>query len=159
VYSAYDDGVTTDYDRACEVKTSAQVLDAGDGWVLVLGGSVDQAAWHKPIGRHGFAIISVEHLHDTSTDTLAKLYDAQPTGEWRVLAPALDIGPGGLILMHAAGRVGEEDARSHESPGPSFIGDAITFPATAGRYSVDLSEIMVSQEPGEGKATLLRSRL
>lgn len=153
---SYNEGMTTDYDRACDVRASAQVLEAGDGWVLVLGGVVEKAAWYKPAGSAEFAVISVEYMHDTSTDTLANLYNAQPPQEWRVLAPALEIGPGGLMLMHAAGRPGEEDERPNDGPGPSFIGDAITFPATAGRYRVDVSEIMVSGGPSEERAALVR---
>jgi hypothetical protein len=143
----YDGEVATDYDRACDVNESARVLEAGDGWVLVLGGVVQSAAWYPMAGGSDFAVISVEWLPDTGVDALAALYSAQPASKWQEIGLQVRVGDGGLLLMHAAGRLGEDDERRYDAPGPSYIGDAIAFPAAPGRYRVETCEIIDRSDP------------
>jgi hypothetical protein len=153
----YDTDVATDYDRACDVRDSARLLEAGGSWVLVLGGVVEKAAWWPVVDRSVFAVVTVEWLPDTSPAALATLYAAQPLGAWKLVAPEVEVGSGDLVLMHGAGRPGREDERPYDTPGPSHIGKAITFPAAPGRYRIEVCNSRVDEDPGaEGTASFIR---
>jgi len=143
----YDREVATDYDRACDVNEPARVLDAGDGWVLVLGGVVQRAAWYPLVHRSEFAVISVEWLPDIGVAALAALYSEQPASNWQPIGSEVRVGDGGLVLMHAAGCLGEDAEHPYDAPGRSYIGDAIVFPATPGRYGLEACQIIHQSDP------------
>ncbi len=143
----YDREVATDYDRACDVNEPARVLDAGDGWVLVLGGVVQRAAWYPLVHRSEFAVISVEWLPDIGVAALAALYSEQPASNWQPIGSEVRVGDGGLVLMHAAGCLGEDAEHPYDAPGRSYIGDAIVLPATPGRYGLEACQIIHQSDP------------
>ncbi len=143
----YDGEIATDYDRACDVNEPARVLEAGEGWVLVLGGVVQSAAWYPLARGSEFAVISVEWLQDKGLDALAARYSARPPSRWQRVGPPVRVGDGGLVLMHAAGRLGEDDERPYDAPGRSYIGDAIVFPAAPGHYSLEVCQIIDQRDP------------
>lgn len=130
--------VATDYDRACDVNDGAELLDAGPGWVIVLNSEVAGAAW-IPLGDDP-ASVGVVATSGGSDASLSAIYVSRADGRWTILSESLEIGSGGVCLMHAAGipNTEAEFAFDTEAGKPyATIGDAIVYPLPAGRYRVE----------------------
>jgi len=131
--------VATDYDRACEIDDGAALLDAGPGWVIVLNSEVASAAW-IPLGDEPAAAAVVAAIGGSDA-SLSDIYASLANGEWTALTDALEIGPGGVFLMHAAGIPGTETEYpfSEDASGKyAVIGDAIVYPLPPGRYRAEM---------------------
>jgi hypothetical protein len=78
------------------------------------------------------AIIAVGGGADES---LPEMYASIAAGRWALLTDSLQIGPGGVFLMHAAGVPGSEDELAFDTEvntSYATIGQAIVYPFPAG---------------------------
>jgi len=140
--------VATDYDRACDVQGGAALLTAGSGWVIALSTEVAGAGWIPLNGEPlSVALAAVDGGFDGS---LPEIYARLSQGEWTLLTDGLQIGPGGLLLMHAGGNpnsVAEVAFDSNVDMGYAAIGEAITYPCPPGCYRVELIEHVRRRSP------------
>jgi hypothetical protein len=151
--------VATDYDRACDVEHGAALLTAGTGWVIALSSEVAGAGW-VPLSEEpsSVALVAVAGGFDAS---LADIYARLSDGEWTSLTDGLQIGPGGLLLLHAGDIPGSVDEVAFDASvdkGYAAIGEAITYPCPPGSYRVELIKHVQRRSatvPGE-YAVLLR---
>ena len=92
--SRWQSRAATDYDRACDCS-GPTLLSAAEGWVLVLAGAEEAAAW-MPTGPGGDAqlVFAFSRPEDASVEALTALRNAQPADVWRTLAVRVDIGQG-----------------------------------------------------------------
>ena len=157
--------VATDYDRACDIDTGAALLEAGAGWVIAINGEVAEAAL-LPVDDAGptVAVVAVDSwTEDPGPTAVRARYAALAQGTWTTLADALEIGPGGVLLMHAAGTPGAETEYAFDAAAETtraVIGDAIVYPLPPGRYLVEQLEHVrrrTETHPGE-YAVLVRFR-
>jgi hypothetical protein len=129
--------VATDYDRACDVVEGAALLDAGPGWVIVLNSEMAGAAWVPLVGSTSVGLAATGGGSD---DSLATIYAARAEGPWTVLSESLELGEGGVVLMHAAGEPTAEVRLPFDNESQkafATIGTAIVYPLSAGRYRVE----------------------
>ena len=131
--------VASDYDRACDCR-GPEVLHAAGSWALILAGAEDAAAWlPEDTDARISLVFAFARPEDASLDALLALRAAQPPLAWSELADSVEVGPGGLLLMHAADAIGSatEQAFDASATAPTaFIGDAIVVAAPAGRYRI-----------------------
>src|SRR5213080_4194046 len=95
----------TDYDGACDVK-DVELLERAPGWILILGGVVQEAAW-LPIDAQRFLLACVEVLDDSSEPGLRELYRGMEENAWTLVKHDVHVDDGGLVLMHSAGTLAE----------------------------------------------------
>lgn len=149
----------TDYDRACDVADGAALLEAGEGWVIVLQAE-GEAFWLPTAPRDVIAVaIGAESNAPTSAADASALYERFAHEVWTPLGADLPVGEGGLALLHAGGWRGSDREWPHDaSPAAEgasacvHIGDAITYPVPPGRYRAERYEHLqraTSQQPGE----------
>ena len=146
--------VATDYDRACDAADGAQLLDAGDGWVVVLPAEAEAMWLPEPPRGVGAVVFGIETWFDETTpERMQALYASVATAEWKLLGDDVPLGEGGLALMYAGGVRGEDIEYAHDAtresrtgkPDSAFIGigDAIVYPLGPGRYRVESYEHLV----------------
>jgi hypothetical protein len=137
----------TDYDRACDVEEGAALLSAGEGWVIVLNSEIAGAGW-LPLSEapSSAALVAVAGGFDES---LAEIYERLATGQWVILTNELQIGAGGVFLMHAAGVPGLEHEVAYNDANRRYaaIGDAIVYPFPPGTYRAEMSEHVQRRTP------------
>jgi hypothetical protein len=115
-------------------------LASGTGWVIVLNSEVAGAAWMPLEGETNAAVIGTSGGSDRS---LRDMYAHLAGGTWVTLGSAVEVGPGGVFLMHAGGKPGTEtEYPFNADPSPKYaaIGDAIVYPLSPGKYSVESLE-------------------
>jgi hypothetical protein len=142
----FDDEVATDYDRACDVEEPAELLVQDGGWVLILGGVVQRAAWLR-ISDDCFLVVSEDWLPDDSDVALRARYEAMTDYPWFLVKHDVQIGPGGLVLTHAGSTLSDAALSSFdEMPkrGYSVIGDGIRYPVAPGTYRIEAESIKAS---------------
>src|ERR1700741_5024199 len=105
----------TDYDRACDVADPAELLEAGQGWVLVLGGVIQEAAW-LPLAADDFLVVSEDWIPDKGEQTLRKLYADLSDDAPMLIKHELRIDRGGLVLTHAGSTLSDADVHAFDSP-------------------------------------------
>ena len=64
----------TDYDRACDVDDSVEMLNRDSSWILVLGGVVQAATWIR-LSDDLFLVVSEDSMPDSSESTLLAMYE------------------------------------------------------------------------------------
>ena len=143
----------TDYDRACDAPDTATVIAIGDSWGIVLGTAAAQSAqWLPGWQQDAFYVLGIEALYDASQDRLRRLIDAQLPSSWRTLLAAVEVGAGGLLLMHAADRPTEirehsalRDVEPSDAPG-AVIGEGLRFSASPGTYEIAACDVVTPEE-------------
>ena len=151
--------IATDYDRACDVQDGAALLTAGAGWVIALNSEVASAGW-LPLSDEPerATLVAVGGGFDES---LHAIYVRLAVGEWTTLIDGLQIGPGGLLLMHAGDSPSNVDTVAFDTnvdTSYAVIGEAIAHPCSPGSYRAELIEHVQrasATTPGE-YAVLLR---
>jgi hypothetical protein len=145
-------GPATDYDRACDVQEPAAVLHAPPGWVLILQDAAGGAAWLPPLFPGELLLMQFEAAPDEElAEAMLAVLAGQPATAWQTLAQGLDVGPGGMLLLHASGSPTTEVEQQFgviPAAGYAVIGDSIHYPAIPGRY--DLKSCTVPLPVSEG---------
>jgi hypothetical protein len=153
-------GPATDYDRACDVEEPAAVLCAPPSWVLVLREAAGGAAWLPPLFPGELLLMQFEAAPDEdSAQAVLTLLAGQPATAWQTLAEGLDIGPGGMLLFHAAGSPTTEAEQQFgviPDAGYAVIGDPINYPAIPGRYDLKSCTHPLPVSEGEYHICFLR---
>ena len=126
----------TDYDRACQVNESAMLLDVGPGWGLAVDAGGATAAWLSRPSDSEHLLAVVFYSDAPSLADLRGMEHELAGDAWEVLAPALDVPDGGLLLLHAASTPRDVQVGAWDDEGSAVIGDAIDYPIPAGRYAV-----------------------
>lgn len=144
------DAPATDYDRACDLVSaeSAAALHIGESWGVLLGTAVAQsAAWLPGRVPDAFFAVGVEAADDVSSGRLTELVESVDPAAWRPLMADAQVSEQGVLILHAACRAAavreytpvHEDSDQREGV---LIGDALRFPARAGRYVVDVADVV-----------------
>lgn len=143
----------SDYERACNAQTPAELLTIGGATGLVFGAHGGTAWWLRtPSGIT--CLIGAVFGAPASEASLVDLVDrsAASTDEsWRVLG-TMEVPSGTLLLLHAA----SEGATVTVDPpaGDAFIEDALSAQLWAGRYEVSYREV----SPEGGRYHVVRWR-
>ena len=145
-FRATPGGAATDYDRACDVPEIA-VLHIGDGWGVVLGSErMANAGVMESPARGVHVVVGVEYADDGPLARLEEIYRRVAPSAWRSVGRQLLVGPGGILLFHAASRGDRLSERPQGRDGRAIIGDAIAIPTEPGLYSVEYVDVDVPEE-------------
>lgn len=159
-FRALGTGPATDYDRACDVEAPAAVLRAPPSWVLVLREAHGGAAWLPPLFPGELLLMQFEAPPDEeSGEAVVALLAGQPATAWQTLAEGLDVGPRGMLLLHAAGSPTTEAEQQYgviPDAGYAVIGESINCPAIPGRYDLKSCTVPLSVSEGEYHTCFLR---